>query len=578
VRRIVALLLAVLCGSAALTFASPAAGAATITTPTGNPFVVPADAGGNPQAFTVSASGYPADANVFVEQCDGTSPTSVGWDPTVNCDLGSSPASAIADAGGNVTFDASDINRRFAPFRGPSPQGLFNCLSPTEPSPGNGLPDFTNCQMRVSTNNSAGTSDQVFLTLTLPAPSTGTAPDYTGTPSAGTVGAAYSFAFTGITGSPAPTFSVSPTTIAGGITISSAGVLSGTPTEAGSFPITVTATNGVAPDAVKPFTIVVAPASTDTPPDFTGTPSSGTVGAAYSFAFTGITGSPAPTFTLDPATVAGGITISSAGVLSGTPTEAGSFPITVTATNGVAPDAVRAGTLVIAPASTEVAPGFTGTPPAATVGAVYDCAFTGITGSPAPTFTLDPATVAGGITISPAGVLSGTPTEAGSFPITVTATNGVAPDAVQTFTLEVKTAEPKPRVCPRWLKHRLAHGSWWRIFHQHHSPEVWKVIRACFKHVHHHHYHHRHHDHDHHNGWHQHHDGWHQDHDGPYRTRRSRVREIEPRGIPSAQVVASDDTHRSHPGRDRGERGSRGCRDHHRSLHQPVRGAQGRRW
>ncbi len=166
---------------------------------------------------------------------------------------------------------------------------------------------------------------------------------------------------------------------------------------------------------------------------------------AYSFAFTGITGSPAPTFALDPATVAGGITISPEGVLSGTPTEAGSFPITVTATNGVAPDAVRTGTLVIAPATTEVAPDFTGTPPAATVGAVYDFAFSGITGSPAPTFSLDPATVAGGITISPEGVLSGTPTDAGSFPITVTAANGVAPDAVKTFTLVVNPARRSTR-------------------------------------------------------------------------------------------------------------------------------------
>ena len=97
-------------------------------------------------------------------------------------------------------------------------------------------------------------------------------------------------------------------------------MLSGTPTTAGSFPITVTATNGVAPDAVKMFTLDVAPANTDTPPDFTGTPPGGTVGAAYSFAFTGITGSPAPTFSLTPATIAGGITISAAGVLSGTPT------------------------------------------------------------------------------------------------------------------------------------------------------------------------------------------------------------------------------------------------------------------
>jgi hypothetical protein len=251
-----------------------------------------------------------------------------------------------------------------------------------------------------------------------------------------------------------------PATVAGGITLDTAGGLSGTPTEAGSFPITVTATNGVAPDAVKQFTLVIAPANTDTPPDFSGDPTGGTQGQPYSFAFTGITGSPAPTFTMDPATIAGGITLSSAGALSGTPTEAGSFPITVTATNGVAPDAVKQFTIVIAPVSTDTPPDFSGEPPAATQGQAYNFAFTGVTGSPAPTFALDPVSVAGGITLDAAGVLSGTPTEAGSFPITVTATNGVAPDAVKQFTLVVNPDTPVPPVKPKCHYHLFRYKKW----------------------------------------------------------------------------------------------------------------------
>jgi hypothetical protein len=35
------------------------------------------------------------------------------------------------------------------------------------------------------------------------------------------------------------------------------------------------------------------------------------------------------------------------------------------------------------------------------------------------------------------GVLSGTPTGTGTFPITLTATNGIGNPAVQTFTLKV---------------------------------------------------------------------------------------------------------------------------------------------
>lgn len=52
--------------------------AATITSPTGNPFVVPGNAAGPPQAFTVTESGFPADTVVFIEQCDGVAPTTSG--------------------------------------------------------------------------------------------------------------------------------------------------------------------------------------------------------------------------------------------------------------------------------------------------------------------------------------------------------------------------------------------------------------------------------------------------------------------------------------------------------------------
>jgi hypothetical protein len=147
---------------------NPASAATSITAPTGNPYVVPGNAGGDPLPFNVAASGFAAGGNVYIEQCDGTLPTAVGWDPTTNCDLGSSPAPAVADGSGNVSFPSADPNFAFHPFKGSSPQGIFNCLSPNDPSPANGLPDFRNCQIRVSSNNSAATADQVFLRIQLP--------------------------------------------------------------------------------------------------------------------------------------------------------------------------------------------------------------------------------------------------------------------------------------------------------------------------------------------------------------------------------------------------------------------------
>jgi hypothetical protein len=152
----------------ALTATMTPAFAATKTGPTGTPFVVPGDAAGNPRPFTVQASGFAPDTNVFIEQCDGAAPSTPGWDPTINCDLGSSPAPVTSDSAGNVVFSASDVNHRFTAFKGESPQGLFNCLAPGQAAPSNGLPNFGSCQVRISSNNTGPTSDQVFFTLRLP--------------------------------------------------------------------------------------------------------------------------------------------------------------------------------------------------------------------------------------------------------------------------------------------------------------------------------------------------------------------------------------------------------------------------
>ena len=84
----------------ALTATAAPAFAATKTGPSGSPFVVPADASGNPEPIQVQASGFVPDQSVFIEQCDGTPSTTVGWDATLNCDLGSSPAPvALTPAG-----------------------------------------------------------------------------------------------------------------------------------------------------------------------------------------------------------------------------------------------------------------------------------------------------------------------------------------------------------------------------------------------------------------------------------------------------------------------------------------------
>jgi hypothetical protein len=176
--RLGATLLAVACigiigGTGGAAFAS----AGTITVPAANPYVAIYDAtGANLSFVTVSGTGFPVSTLMFIEQCDGLAPSAPGWDATVDCDAGSSPAPVMSTAGGAVSFLATDLNRRFRPFEGASPQQNFNCLGPAQANPNNGLVNWTNCQIRVASSTSAATDDQAFKTITLPNPSAPAAP------------------------------------------------------------------------------------------------------------------------------------------------------------------------------------------------------------------------------------------------------------------------------------------------------------------------------------------------------------------------------------------------------------------
>jgi hypothetical protein len=165
-------------GFAALVIAASALpAAATYTAPATNPFNVPGDAAGVPQSFTVTVSGFsPGQTGLVVEECDGVASTAPGWSPTTHCDNGTSPSPATADGNGVVTFPANDPNFGFTPVKGNMPSHGFNCIAPSDPPSNNGHPDFTNCQVRVSSNNAASTSDQQFLTMVMPAAIVPTAP------------------------------------------------------------------------------------------------------------------------------------------------------------------------------------------------------------------------------------------------------------------------------------------------------------------------------------------------------------------------------------------------------------------
>jgi hypothetical protein len=151
-----------------LAFAAPLSAATTVTAPSDSPYSVTTSASGKPEPFTVTVSGFTPNISVYIEQCSGKPSTDAKWKATLDCDIQSSPAAAITDAKGVATFAATDANHAFHPFVGPSPQGLFTCTDPGAPAPQKGVPNFENCQVRVSSNNISATDDQTFLTMSFP--------------------------------------------------------------------------------------------------------------------------------------------------------------------------------------------------------------------------------------------------------------------------------------------------------------------------------------------------------------------------------------------------------------------------
>lgn len=131
-------------------------------------------------------------------------------------------------------------------------------------------------------------------------------------------------------------------TLPTGLTLSSGSVLSGTPTTDGTYVFTVTASDAMGESASKNYIVFIDP-----PVMFTTTSlPSGAVGTAYNQTIQASGGAVFLKFS-ETGTMPSGITLNSAGVISGTPTTGGSYVFTVTATDKVGASASQQFTLTI---------------------------------------------------------------------------------------------------------------------------------------------------------------------------------------------------------------------------------------
>jgi hypothetical protein len=146
------------------------------------------------------------------------------------------------------------------------------------------------------------------------------------------------------TGGGSQVWSVGSGSLPGGLSLSNTGLLSGTPTTAGDYTFSVKVTDGTRTDT-ETYTLSVAEELKINQ----ATASAGEVGLPYQLSPQATGGKPAYTWSLTSGTLPAGLTLDTAtGAISGRPTAAGAFPVTLAVTDSIGLQTTQNLNLVVA--------------------------------------------------------------------------------------------------------------------------------------------------------------------------------------------------------------------------------------
>jgi hypothetical protein len=264
-------------------------------------------------------------------------------------------------------------------------------------------------------------------------------PSITLTPStlpAMVAGTPFSQQITAVGGTPAHTFSITSGAAPPGIALSTSGLLSGTPTAPGSYSFTITAADSAGCLGSQLYTAQVnCPVITISP----STLPAGATGAPYGAVPITASGGTGPyTFAVVLGALPPGLSLSSTGSLSGTPTAAGNFTFTVRASDSAGCTGERIYTMTINCPFITLLPAAL---PAAFPGTGYNQVLTATGGTAPYTFAVTAGALPAGLTLSSSGTLSGTPTSS-SGPFTVTVTDANRCQATRVYSLDPAAGIP----------------------------------------------------------------------------------------------------------------------------------------
>ena len=383
-------------------------------------------------SFTVTvtdASAETASATIGVKvQVGSATPVSISTTALSNATVGTAYSATIVAINGTQPYS-------FTVTMGALPTGLAlstgGVISGTPTT--SGLVGFT---VTVADATGAKATASFGLTVNVGAAVLGIT---TASLPAGTVGVAYSGQLAAANGSAPYSYAVTAGALPLGLTMSAGGAITGSPTTAGPVSFTVTVTDAAAHTANASFTVTIA-AGVSSPVITTLSLPAGTVGTPYSLQLT-VAGGTAPySFAQTGGAIPNGLTLSTGGLLSGTPVGvvATSLTITVTDANGKTGSASLLISVLVAGSSVVVTPM---TLPSGQAGVAYSAQFTASGGTGPYTFSVTGSTPAG-LAFTTAGALFGSAITPGTSNFTVTATDANNQRGSANFSIVINPGAP----------------------------------------------------------------------------------------------------------------------------------------